>query len=112
MISVLAGKSGKPWAKLTAFSGPLSARLRRVISRMTLSVKLSALRLRSGAGTLNRSLRAGGERAALQPKGVAGAEVARGRRFEAAVSLPARLAGPQAVGEEFEDVGAADEAHH
>jgi len=52
MISELAGKSGKPWAKLTAFSGPLRARLRRVISRMTLSVKLSALRLRIGAGIL------------------------------------------------------------
>jgi len=49
MISAEGGKSGKPWAKLTARSGPFNARLRRVISRMTLSVKLSALRLRIGA---------------------------------------------------------------
>jgi hypothetical protein len=35
-------KSGKPWAKLTALSGPFRARFKRVISRMTDSVKLCA----------------------------------------------------------------------
>src|SRR2546429_6509994 len=35
-------KSGNPWAKLIARSGPCRARLRRVISRMTDSVKISA----------------------------------------------------------------------
>src|SRR5262245_60802141 len=49
LSSVGAGKSGKPWARLTAPASTAS----RFISRMTDSVKLSALRLiRRMAGSL------------------------------------------------------------
>jgi len=44
-ISGGGSKSGKPCAKLIARSGPCRARLTRVISRMTDSVKLLALAL-------------------------------------------------------------------
>src|SRR5579875_4102989 len=44
-ISAGGSKSGKPWAKLMARSGPWRARFTRVISRMTDSVNLEALAL-------------------------------------------------------------------
>src|SRR5437773_7397444 len=47
-------KSGKPCAKLIARSGPFSSRLRRVISRMTDSVKLWAFSDRRPAGSVTR----------------------------------------------------------
>src|SRR5690348_7383274 len=99
-------KSGKPWAKLTALSGPCSARLRRVISRMTDSVKLCAFsdwriapRLVSGIGSLQVKIRAG-------------AREAPHRALEAALPPAADVAGPTRLGEEVEDVRAAEQAHH
>src|SRR5712692_9522669 len=95
-------KSGKPCAKLTAFSGPLSCKLSRVISRMTDSVKLWAFsesRSVSRIGTLQAKLRAG-------------ARVASRRPLEAALPPPAHRARPARRGEEIEHVGPAEEADH
>src|SRR2546430_2418552 len=47
-------KSGNPWAKLIARSGPLSSRFCRVISRMTDSAKLSAFSDSRAAGLVPR----------------------------------------------------------
>src|SRR5712692_2820872 len=98
-------KSGKPCAKLTALSGPLSARFSRVISRITDSVKLCAFRDRpivfsvSGIG-------------ALQVKLGARAGKASCRALEAALPPPADVAGPARLGEEIEHIGSAQQTDH
>src|SRR5438477_16716 len=98
-------KSGNPWAKLIARSGPCRARLRRVISRMTDSVKLSAFSERpiedlvSGISTLQVQL---GARARVAARGP----------FQAPLPPAADRARPPRLGEEVEHVGAAEEADH
>src|SRR6266508_1616570 len=96
-------KSGKPWAKLTAFAGPWRARFSRVISRMTDSVTLCALSevpvLVSGIGT-------------LQAQVGARAGVAACRLLEAALPPTADVARPAGLGEEVKDIGPAEQADH
>src|SRR5262249_22763319 len=99
-------KSGKPWAKLTAFSGPCSARLSRVISRMTDSVKLFALRdcrgaveLVSGIGALQMEVGARAGEAAL-------------RALQASLPPAADVARPSRLGEEVQHVGPAEQPDH
>src|SRR5205814_9624683 len=97
-------KSGNPCAKLTAFSGPCSARLSRVISRITDSVKLCAFSERricsvSGIGP-------------LQVQGGARAGVAACGPFEASLPPAADIARPSRLGEEVQHVGAAQETDH
>src|SRR2546421_8225426 len=94
-------KSGKPCAKLTAFSGPCSARLSRVISRITDSVKLCAFSERpigsvSGIGPLQVQC---GARAGVAACGA----------LEAPLPPAADIACPPRLGEEVEHVGAAQE---
>src|SRR5579859_6331399 len=98
-------KSGNPCAKFTARSGPLSCRLRRVISRMTDSVKLWAFsdsrrtRLMSRIGT-------------LQVEVGARTRIAAGRPFQAALPPAAHFARPAGLGEEIEHVRTAQQADH
>src|SRR2546428_5308583 len=98
-------KSGNPCAKLTALSGPCRARLRRVISRMTDSVKLCAFSDRpidllvSGIGTLQLQVGARAREAAH-------------RALQAALPPTANVAGPARLGEEVEDVGPAEKPDH
>src|SRR4029077_13318872 len=98
-------KSGKPWAKLIARSGPLSSRFCRVISRMTDSAKLCALSESLTAGSVARvgalqvNIRARAREALLGP-------------LEAPVPAAAHIARPARLGEEIQDVGAAEQANH
>src|SRR5213594_1449533 len=99
-------KSGNPWAKLTALSGPWSARLRRVISRITDSVKLWAFSdWRIAAPSMSGI-------SPLQAKVGARAREALWRPLETSLPPAADLAGPARLGEEVEDVGPAQEADH
>src|SRR6059036_2977160 len=99
-------KSGNPWAKLTASSGPWSARLRRVISRITDSVKLWAFSdWRIAAPSMSGI-------SPLQAKVGARAREALWRPLETSLPPAADLAGPARLGEEVEDVGPAQEADH
>src|SRR5260370_87823 len=95
-------KSGKPWAKFTAFSGPFSRRFSRVISRMTDSVKLCAF---SESRSVSRV-------AALQLQVEARTRVAALGLLEAALPPAAHLARPPGPREEVEHVGAAQQADH
>src|ERR1700692_2504501 len=99
------GKSGKPWAKLMALSGPLSARLRRVISRMTDSVKLWAFSESCGRGSVARIC-------SLQSNVRAGARMAALELLAPALRAAADVAGPARGGEEIQDVGPAEQPHH
>src|SRR5712692_1860817 len=99
-------KSGKPCAKFTARSGPFSSRLRRVISRITDSVKLSAL------SDWLRLVRSVPRICALQMKVGAGTGVTAHRALKAALPPTANGACPPGLGEELEHVGAAKEADH
>src|SRR5690348_3661094 len=94
-------KSGKPCAKLTALSGPCRARFRRVISRMTDSVKLCALSesLMSGISALQDEFGARARKAARRP-------------LEASLPPTTHAAGPPRLGEEIEHVGAAQQSDH
>src|ERR1700681_205866 len=95
-------KSGNPWAKLTARSGPLICMFSRVISRMTDSVKLWAF--------IERWLmpRIG----ALQVEVRARARVAALGFVEAALPPPAHVARPPRLGKKLEDVRAAEQPDH
>src|SRR5437879_12509667 len=95
-------KSGKPWAKLMARSGPLRARFKRVISRMTDSVKLRALSERRSVARIG----------ALQSDLRARARVAAFRHLKPALPTPADIAGPARAGEELEHVRTAEQADH
>src|SRR5713101_447534 len=95
-------KSGKPCAKLMARSGPLRARFKRVISRMTDSVKLWAFRERRSVPRIG----------ALQANVGARARVAAFRHLQPVLPAPADVASPPRAGEEVEHVGTAQEAHH
>src|SRR2546426_877850 len=105
MMRASGSKSGNPCAKLTAFSGPCSARFRRVISRMTDSVKLCAFSDRPiddlvpGIG-------------ALQLQVGARAREAAHRALQAALPPAAYLAGPARLGEEVEHIRPAEESDH
>src|SRR5438552_1513638 len=105
MMRASGSKSGNPCAKLTAFSGPCSARLRRVISRMTDSVKLCALSerpiedLMSGIGTLQLQVGARAREAAH-------------RALQAALPPTANVARPPGLGEEIEHVRPAEKSDH
>src|SRR5881296_3565903 len=105
MMRASGSKSGNPCAKLTAFSGPCRARLRRVISRMTDSVKLCAFsespidELMSGIGTLQLQVGARAREAAH-------------RALQAPLPPTAHVARPPRFGEEVEDVGPAEEPDH
>ena len=90
-------KSGNPWAKLIALSGPLTCRLRRVISRMTDSVKLWAFIERRAAGSVTRIC-------PLQPDVRARARVAPLGLLQPALPATADVAGPAGGGEEIEHV--------
>src|SRR3981081_4185018 len=92
-------KSGKPWAKFTARSGPFSWRFSRVISRMTDSVKLCAFSERRSCGGF--SVPGIG---ALQGEVRARARVATVRFLQAALPPAAHLARPPRLGEEVEHV--------
>src|SRR5260370_501006 len=95
-------KSGKPCAKLMARSGPLRARFRRVISRMTDSVKLWALTDRRSVariGTLQVDVGAGAGMTAL-------------RHLQPALPAPADVAGPARAREEVQHIGTAQQADH
>src|SRR5260370_19575229 len=95
-------KSGKPWAKLTARSGPLSARFNRVISRMTDSVKLCAFSdSRSVPRIASNEMDVG-----------AGARIAPLRHLEPALPSPAHVARPAGRGEKIENSRAAQQADH
>src|SRR5205823_3359290 len=98
-------KSGKPCAKLTAFCGPCIARFRRVISRMTDSVKLWAFRETSPAALVSGI-------GALQPQVDARAGVAARRTLQASLPPAAHVARPARLGEEVEHIGAAQQADH
>src|SRR5450759_207598 len=95
-------KSGNPWAKFTARFGPFSWRFKRVISRMTDSVKLWAFserRLMPRVRPLQVEIRARARVASL-------------RLFEAALPPPAYVARPACFGEELQHVRAAEQADH
>src|SRR4029077_4481814 len=95
-------KSGNPWGKFTARSGPFSSRFKRVISRMTDSVKLWALserRLMAGIGALQVEI---GARARVAALGF----------LQAALPPPAYVARPPRLGEKLEHVRAAEQADH
>src|SRR5258708_36058937 len=95
-------KSGKPWGKLTGFSGAVSRRFSCVISRMTDSVKLwgfSESRSVSRVGALQLQVEARTRVAALG-------------LLEAALPPAAHLARPPGPREEVEHVGAAQQADH
>src|ERR1700730_7470219 len=98
-------KSGKPCAKLTALSGPFSSRLRRVISRMTDSVKLCALRDKRPDPSVTRV-------GALQADVGAGAREAPLGLLEPTLPPPANVARPARGGKEVEHVRPAEQAHH
>src|SRR5581483_2634931 len=98
-------KSGKPCAKLIARSGPLSERLRRVISRMTDSVKLSAFSERRAKASVSRI------RALQVDVGARAREAALGA-LESALPAPAHRARPARLCEEIEDVRTAEETDH
>src|SRR5947208_5126895 len=98
-------KSGNPWAKLIARSGPLSSRFCRVISRMTDSAKLSAFSDSRAAGLVPRirSLQVDvGARARETPLGP----------LQPALPSPAYVARPSGLGEKVEHVRAAQQADH
>src|SRR5713101_2611943 len=95
-------KSGKPCAKLIERSGPLRARFKRVISRMTDSVKLWALTERRSVARIG----------ALQSDLGARARVAAFGHFQAALPAPAHVARPARAREELEHVRTAEQAHH
>src|ERR1051325_4003116 len=88
-----------------ARSGPWSSRFCRVISRMTDSAKLSAFRESRAAGlvpripTLQMDVGARAREAAFGP-------------LESALPAPAHVARPAGLGEEVEDVRAAQQADH
>src|SRR6267378_460539 len=105
MILGSVAKSGNPWAKLIALSGPLSCRLRRVISRMTDSVKLCAFSERRAVGSVARIC-------ALQSDVGAGAGKTPLRLLEPALPATANVASPAGGGEEIEHVRAAEQPHH
>src|SRR5690348_6558275 len=88
-------KSGNPCAKLTARCGPCRARFRRVISRMTDSVKLWAFR---ETGVLVSRI------GSLQAQVGARARVAAHWALEAALPPTAHVALPACLGEEVEHV--------
>src|SRR6266849_3641882 len=96
-------KSGKPWAKLIARSGPLSSRFCRVISRMTDSAKLSAFSDSRAAGLVPRIR-------SLQVDVGARARKASLGPLEPALPSPAHVARPAGLGEEVEHVRAHDVA--
>src|ERR1700687_1464005 len=98
-------KSGKPCAKLMARSGPLSARFKRVISRMTDSVMLWAFNDR-------RLVRLVPRICALQVDISARARVTALRHLQPALPAPADIAGPARAREEVEHVGTAHQADH
>src|ERR1700687_5588960 len=100
-------KSGKPWAKFTARSGPFSCRFKRVISRMTDSVKLWAFSESTAAGAFSVS-----GISALQVEVGARARMAALGLLEASLPPPAHLARPPRLGEEIEHVRAAEQADH
>src|SRR6267378_6606652 len=102
MIRGSVSNSGNPWAKLIARSGPLTARFKRVISRMTDSVKLWAFSDRRSVpriGTLQANVRAGARKTAR-------------RHLEPTLPPPAHVARPSRAREEVEHVGPAEEADH
>src|SRR5467141_1271347 len=98
-------KSGKPWAKLIARSGPLSSRFCRVISRMTDSAKPSAFS-DSRAAELVPRIRT------LQVDVGARARKASLRPLQPALPSPAHVARPARLGKEVEHVRAAQQADH
>src|SRR6266849_7706713 len=98
-------KSGNPCAKLTALSGPFSARLSRVISRMTDSVKLCALSERTAEFSVPGI-------GSLQVEGGAGAGEATRGTLETALPPAAHVAGPACLGEEVEHVRATQQSGH
>src|SRR5216684_8358540 len=99
-------KSGKPWAKLTARSGPLSARFNRVISLMTDSVKLCAF------SDSRRDIELMPRIAPHEVDVRAGARIAPLRHLEPALPSPAHVAGPARRGEKIENIRAAEQADH
>src|SRR5229473_761797 len=99
-------KSGKPWAKLTARSGPLSARFNRVISLMTDSVKLCAF------SDSRRDIELMPRIAPHEVDVRAGARIAPLRHLEPALPSPAHVAGPARRGEKIENIRAAQQADH
>src|SRR6266567_3740965 len=98
-------KSGNPWAKLIARSGPLSSRFCRVISRMTDSAKLSAFS-DSRAADLVPRIRS------LQVDVGARARKASLGPLEPALPSSAHVARPARLRKEIEHVGAAQQSDH
>src|SRR5438477_6148815 len=85
-----------------ARSGPLRARFKRVISRMTDSVKLWAFSERRSVariGALQSDLRARTRITAL-------------RHLQPPFPAPTNIAGPACAGEELEHIRAAQQTHH
>src|ERR1700693_1324905 len=113
-------KSGKPCAKFTARSGLFNWRFRRVISRMTDSVKLWTLNERRFTGVPAKSrrilclrgvfsvLRSGTLQVEIRTR----AGVASLGLLETALPPPAHVTGPARLGEELEHVGAAEQTDH
>src|SRR5712692_2606982 len=85
-----------------ARSGPLSARFKRVISRMTDSVKLWAFSDRRSVARIG----------ALQVDVGARAGMTALRHFQPALPAPADVAGPARAREEVKHVGTAQQADH
>src|SRR5216683_2094326 len=98
-------KSGKPCAKLMARSGPLRARFKRVISRITDSVKLWAFSDRRPVRLVSRVR-------ALQVDVGARAGVTALRHLQPALPTPADVACPARAREEVEHVRTAQQADH
>src|SRR4030088_9337 len=98
-------KSGKPCAKLTARSGPFSSRFRRVISRMTDSVKLCAFCDRRPELSVTRI-------GALQADIGAGAREAPFGLLEPTLPAPTHVACPARGGKEVEHVRPAEQPDH
>src|SRR5260370_19187026 len=95
-------KSGKPCAKLMARSGPFRARFKRVISRMTDSVKLWAFSERRSVARIR----------ALQVDVGARAGMTAFRHLQPALPAPADVAGPARAPVQVRHVGTAQHADH
>src|SRR3989441_3734771 len=99
-------KSGKPWAKLIASSGPLRARFNRVISLMTDSVKLWAF------CDSRRDIELVPRIAPHEVNVGARARITPLRHLEPTLPSTADIARPACGGEKIKHVGAAEQPHH